>query len=233
MRKWWILLAGLLLLAACTEDNAILLNEQAMVNITDGRMVTDNGLTYQVAEDHTNAGWKTLKRAWIRCDVLRQRSATEFDIALQEARSCLLKDPVRSGSVDPGSLGDDPVLPREGWFSNGLLNLLVQLAYVPSSDNPPNVFNLLFDEQERTADTLRFELRLNSSGRYYGAPGHETLGDDLSVAATYCSFPVLGFLPEGKDEAVVRITSRWYKSDVDGQLLPETETVTRTGKLRR
>ena len=228
MRRGWLLFLFLLLAVACGRDDVILHGETTMADIRDGVLVTDNGLTYHIAEDRTSSEWKSWQRTFVTCDILRQRSDKAFDIRLIEAHSVLRKEPVPEGAVPDETLGDDPVQITAGWVSGGYLNLMLRVVYRPEDE--PHLINLVRLPDED--GTVRFRLRHNSHGDYYGAPGVEP---PLSFGLSYVSFPVPADLPaaDGLAGVPVEIRYRWHLTDGNGNLLPETEEKSLTGRIPR
>lgn len=228
MRRWLPCLAAVLLAAACAKDDTLVRGEQDMACVVDGRLLTDNGMTFIVTEEEPGgAGWREWDRAVIVCDVLRQRSEKEFEIRLSEARRVLLKDAVEDGELSEEELGDDPADVVYGWVSGGYLNLLTQITYDPASDRKHLIHLVFLGEDE---NGLRFRLRHNASGYAYGAPG---VTPPLTLGRSYVSFPVTRFLPEGADAAAFSLTWKWHRTDAAGNLLPETQEQSRRGIIRR
>ena len=228
MRKW-LLLCGLVLAISCGRDDTLLRGERTMADIRDGVLTTDNGLTYHIAEDETSTEWKSWNRTFITCDILRQRSEKAFDIRLTEAHSVLRKEVVAEGAIPDETLGDDPIQITSGWVSGGYINLLLRVVFRPEDE--PHLINLV-RLPDASGTTVRFRLRHNSHGDYYGAPGVEP---PLSFGIAYVSFPVPSDLPEadGADGTQVEIRYRWHLTDESGNLLPETEEKSLTGRIPR
>ena len=226
MKKLLSGLLAVLLLTACAKDGVLLRGGQDMVLIRDGKLLTDNGLTFTVAEDGTPSEWRSWQRAFITCDLLRQKSSAEFDIRLTEAHKVLLKEALTEGELPEEEIGDDPIDVVRGWISGGYLNLLFRIAYDPSSGQA-HFINLVYLGQEDSV--LRFRLRQNSYGYYFGAPGLEGMP---GFGIGYVSFPISRFLPEGKDAALVEMTWKWHIAE-GGELLPQTEEKSDRALLRR
>ena len=228
MRKRLFCLAAVLLTAACAPKEEVLVRgEQDMVCIMDGKMLTDNGLTFLVVEEEAGtAGWRDWDRAIISCDLLRQRSATEFEIRLSEANRVLLKDVADDGTIPEEELGDDPVDVLYGWVSGGYLNLLICIVHDPSSDRKHFINLVCLGNDE---NGVRFRLHHNSYGYYFGAPG---VTSTPTLGRSYVSFPVSRFLPAGKENIEFELSWKWHISEA-GNLFPETREESRRGVIRR
>ena len=226
MKKLLLTVLAALTLAACAKDDVLVRYEQDMVLIVDGKMLTDNGLTFTVVENDATSEWTAWKRAFITCDVLRKKTETEYDIRLTDARQVLLKEAVAQGDLSEEKLGDDPIDITYGWIAGGYLNLLTRIVYSPASDKP-HLINLVYLGEEEGVQ--RFRLRHNSYGYYFGAPEIEV---PLSVGSSYVSFPIERFLPEGKDSVEVEVIWKWHVATGDG-LIPETEEKSDRVILRR
>lgn len=218
---------AVLMLAACAKDDTLVYNERDMVLINDGKLLTDNGITFTIAEDGTTSEWKSWQRAYITCDVLRQTAAAEYEIRLTEAHKVLLKEALTHGQLPEEEIGDDPIDILYGWVAGDYLNLFTRIAYDPASDRA-HFLNLVYlGEADRV---LRFRLRHNSYGYYYGAPDVEGV-PNFGIA--YVTFPIGRFLPESQAAAEVEISWEWHTVSAGGVLLPETEEYSRRIILRR
>ena len=73
------LAAALLVLSAasCAKDDTLYYNNITMGNIVDGRIVSDQGNTFNIVEQLCPARLDTMTRALVNCDVIRQTAGKE------------------------------------------------------------------------------------------------------------------------------------------------------------
>lgn len=223
------LLAALLLAAGCAKDDTVLYGEYAMGTVSGRSIISDGGLTYDVAEQQCPGLLDTMKRVLFRCDILRRTGNDRYDIRLREMQSVLCKDPIEAASMDGDAVGDDPVRAISIWSGNGYLNFLIGIAVLNGSDTR-HFINLVHDGASPSADTLYFSLRHNAYGEYFGAEGTEDAYFELG--RSYVSFPVGRFIPEGRESMPVRIFWRWHAEE-DGRPMKETDTFSAAGEIRR
>lgn len=220
------IMAAVMMTAACKKDDVLVRHEQDMVLITDGKMVTDNGLVFNVVKNDMTPEWTGWKRAFITCDVLRKVSDKEYDIHLTDIHQALLKDIVAVGDLSDEEMGDDPIDIASCWVSGDYINLISHLVYDPASGKAHFINFVYLGEED---GVLRFRLRHNSYGEYFGAPGMEP---PFTLGSSYASFPIGKYIPEGKDQVQIEIIWKWHVMSA-GVLTPDTEIKSARIRLRR
>ena len=227
---------SLFMLSSCSEDLTIMYNDIEMGDIISGRFVNDAGITFTPVEQECEGQLDTMGRAIIRCDILKKVSATEYEIRLKEMSKVLKKDCLISDEVeDIDALGEDPALISQAWVSAGYLNIASQITFIQNSSKR-HLLNLLYDKTRDNTDTLHFELRHNAYGECYPTTGMIDSGvvipdgTSYSVGVAYASFPVMKFLPEGKDSIPIKIKYTWYVT-VNDTITSDTYTKDVNGYL--
>ena len=216
MKRLIFSIVAVLLTAACAKDDVLLRNEQDMVLVVDGKLLTDNGLTFTVVQDDSDAGWEGWQRALVTCDVLRKTSDTGYEVRLTAAQRVLLKDAVEEGELSDEEMGDDPIDIVSGWIAGDYLNLLTRVVFDPDSGQA-HFINLVWLGEED--GVVRFRLRHNSFGYYFGAPD---VVPPVVLGSSFVTFPVGRFLPEGAQAAEAEVIWKWHVS-AEGGLAPETQ----------
>jgi len=225
IRRILPLCLALVLAAACSRDDTLVYGDTAIGNVSGGRILTDTGLTYVVAEKTCTGSLDTLRRAIVSCDILRKVSAKEYEIRLNEIYRVLLKDPLALSKADPKIVGDDPIQVYTSWISGGYLNMSTVIAYKANS-GVTHVINLVYDDSYPDGE-LNLTLLHNANGETYPEQ------DGLAFGKAFVSFPISDLLPEGMDKITANLSWRWHTSDASGALLPETKVVTSTITLLR
>lgn len=214
------ILASAICISSCIHDNDILSSELCMVNVeSPNRLITDTGLTFNVVESSVSAIPDTVKRVMILCDVLRQTgtSTEEYDVHLLNFAHVLTKQPVLKSTADEETIGSDGITPAQLWTGGGYLNGAIQFTSVINSKVSHTV-NLVFDDTRSNSDTLYFSLHHNAHGE---SLEHEEIPQSmLTLSSDYVSFPVAGYIPEGKDEIVLHLDWNWYREEF-GYLVKE------------
>ena len=214
------ILASAICISSCIHDNDILSSELCMVNVeSPNRLITDTGLTFNVVETSVSAIPDTVKRVMILCDVLRQTgtSTDEYDVHLLNFAHVLTKQPVLKSTADEEVIGSDGITPAQLWTGGGYLNGAIQFTSVINSKVSLTV-NLVFDDTRSNSDTLYFSLHHNAHGE---SLEHEEIPQSmLTLSSDYVSFPVAGYIPEGKDEIVLHLDWNWYREEF-GYLVKE------------
>ena len=221
-----IAIASAFTLSSCSQDNTILYNDIALGDIVSGRFVSDAGLTYTPVEQNCEGRLDTMGRAVIRCDILKRVSPSEYEVRLNEMskvlkKDCLIKDEVE----DLEALGGDPALISKAWISGGYLNLATQITFITGSKKT-HTLNLVYDNSVSSSDTLHFHLLHNSYKECYPTrkmidDGDYPTGAEYSAGIAYASFPIMTFLPEGKESVPIKVHYTWYVSS-EGKLTPDT-----------
>jgi len=220
---------SLFMISSCSEDRTILYNDLEMGDIISGKFVNDAGITFTAVEQECEGRLDTMGRAIIRCDILEKVSASEYEVRLKEMSKVLKKECLISDEVeDIDALGEDPAFINQAWISAGYLNLASRITFIQNSSKR-HLLNLLYDKTRDNTDTLHFELRHNAYGECYPTTGMIEAGTEVpegagySVGVAYASFPIMKFLPEGKDSIPIKIKYTWYVT-VNDEITPDTYT---------
>lgn len=190
--------------ASCAKDDTLYYNNITMGNIVGGRIVSDQGNTFNIVEDLTLGKIDTMKRVLVSCDVLNATAgaAAEYDIRLNQFVPVLDKEPV---SVDDASSEDmlvqDPIHIEQLWYSGGYINMLLRHPRYPESTQK-HMVNLVWTTD---GNAYIFNLRHNAFGEVKTEGGKE-----MVLAGSYVSFPVASLIKE--DSATIMLNWKWYKS---------------------
>ena len=233
-----VLAAAFLGAVSCSEDRTILYNDLAMGDIVNGKFISDAGFTYIPVEQKCDGQLESMDRAIILCDILKKVSPTEYEVRINQMSKVLKKDCLKSDEVeDLSELGDDPVLIKNAWISAGYLNMETRITFLEGSTKS-HLLNLLYDKEENNTDTLHFKLLHNGYGECYPTKkmideGNVTEGANYAIGTAYASFPITGFLPEGKDVIPMKVKYTWYVSTSEGVITSDTYTRSVTGYLTK
>ena len=210
MKKFLIIaLAAIVTFAGCNKTTALYYGITDTGKVTNGTIVTDDGLTYIVTENETGADYKSLDRIIFLCDVLEElETENSYSIRLQNFSSMTVSSPVRKSAQSEEWFGDDAIRMQNGWFSSGYLNMYVSMTMVQGSSTSHQI-RLMFDDTADNSDTLHFYLKHNGYGETYEADSTNT---KIVEAAGYVSFPINAYVPKDKKGINVRIDWDWYKT---------------------
>ena len=128
MKKFLILFAVALIgMSACNvdpKDEFIIYNDTELCSIVDGKIITDNGLTYEIVENNTEANLAEYNRAIIVCDILKLNEDGSYQINLKSITKIQIKDYTDASTLPEGVIPTGyPVSPQSIWFSGGYLNV--------------------------------------------------------------------------------------------------------------
>lgn len=206
-------LAATAFISSCIQDDTILYSDLRMVNVEGpSKLITDEGLVYNIVENSVSAIPDTLKRIMILCDVLNESGTTEdeYDIRLLNFARVLTKDAVLKSAADEEALGSDAIVPAQLWTGGKYINAAIQFTTVTGSKTYHTV-NLVFDDTRNNPDTLFFSLRHNAHGESF--ENEEIDPSLLTTSSDYVSFPIADYIPAGKEKMVVKLECDWYKSE--------------------
>ena len=191
---------------SCQKDDTIAYNNMTMGNIVNGRIVSDQGNTFNVVNQLSIGSLPETNRIMILCDVLNETkgASNEYDIYLRNYASVLSKKAVALEDAQEGEITvQDPVLIDELWFSGGYINLLIR-THVKEGSNTKHLVNLVYSKNDKGEYILNF--RHNAYG--------ESLSSDNASGLTlsrgaYISFPIADII-QG-DNAKLILSWQWYK----------------------
>lgn len=191
---------------SCQKDDTIAYNNMTMGNIVDGRIVSDQGNTFNVVEQLGNGNFLEAKRIMILCDVLNETAgaSNEYDIRLTDYANVLDKNAVALEDAQEGEITvQDPVLIDQLWFSGGYINMFIR-THVKDGSNTRHLVNLVYSKNEKGEYILNF--RHNAYGETLSSGNTSEL--TLSRGA-YVSFPIADIIKE--DSAKLFLVWQWYK----------------------
>lgn len=229
MRNLVKIIAVVLLAAvSCKKDDSIIYGYQGFGTVSGADIILDDGITAIVRNIQCDGSYVECDRILIYCDLLKKEAPSTYAINLRDWKK-VLKKPclVASEVTDWEAVGDDPVDIISGWNGGKYLNLDLLFSFKADSETS-HFLNLIYEDGESDADTLRFTLRHNSYGESYPHISE----DDVRFGRAYASFPIADLIPEGQDAIGVNVTYKWHSSDA-GHLIPETETHHLRGSIRR
>ena len=212
-------LAAMLVFTGCNMNSALLYNHIAIGRVQNSDIVTDDGLTYVVAENETGSDYTKLDRILVVCDVLEQLDDEKlYSVRLTDFASVEVSSPVNKTSQSEEWFGDDGINLESGWFSGGYLNVYATISMLQNSTADHRI-SLMFDDTADNSDTLHFYLKHNGFG--------ETFDDDPTNAkigrySTYVSFPVDSFIPAGAKGANIKLEWDWFRIE-NNQYVTEKE----------
>lgn len=233
MKKIWTLAAlaaSLLLTGSCTmkDPEFLITNEQTAGNIIDGRFLSDQGLWYDVVEQTCDGRLADCERAIIICDILRNVSTSSelaYEIRLKTFVSVGLPEVVDDTLTEQ----QDPVLVDLSWVSGRYLNL--RIVYLTTEKSTAkHSFKVALLEKPTYVQPLTVRVLHDADGEYLGAQGIKA--EDLKEAVGFISIPISDYYKDLTDYSVFYdVEYNWYKTDEDGNRVPETEDGTIHGNL--
>lgn len=198
-------------------DDPLIAGEQAFCTVRDGKIYTDEGLTYNVVDWDSQAVWDTLKRVYIYCDVVKKVSDTEFDIHLLYFEPMYLVPGVKLSECVDTLVGTDPIRFYQGWIT-GKESRYMNVRFTYMYYEKQHTVNMVYDDIASSEDTVKFQLRHNA----YGETAESTVGPYLTAGQAFLSMPLDQYMPAGKDSVVVAVGYDWYKTQGD-YFMPTTE----------
>lgn len=226
MKKYlFVVLAAIAVFVGCNKESALYYGMMTMGQVKEnGNIVTDEGLTYVIAENNSEGDYKSLGRIMILCDVLEKlEDDNTYSIRLQDFSSVVISSPLRLSVYPESWFGADAIQMKSGWFSGGYLNMFVTMTMIQNSTTSHDI-RLMFDDTVDNSDTLHFYLKHDGKGETY-----ESAKDKSKVveAGGYVSFPINAFVPSDVKGIYVRIDWDWYKT-ATSEYTTETEHHTET-----
>lgn len=223
-----IFLTAALAAISCKKDDSIIYGYQGIGTVSGADIILDNGIRAIVRNIQCDGSYVDCERVFILCDLLKKEDPSTYSINLRDWSRVLTKPFLTAGEVeDWDAIGDDPIDIISGWNGGKYLNLDLLFSFKADSETS-HFLNLIYEDGESDADTLRFTLRHNSYGESYPHISE----DDVRFGRAYASFPIADLIPEGQDAIGVNVTYKWHSSDA-GHLIPETETHHLRGSIRR
>lgn len=192
---------------SCQKDDTLAYNNMTMGNIVEGRIVSDQGNTFNVVEQSMSGNYSESKRIMMLCDVLNETEGAkdEYDIRLVSFASVLDKKAVALEEAQEGEIAvQNPIFIDQLWFSGGYINMFIR-THVKKGSSTKHLLNLVYSKNEKGEYILN--LRHNAYGEVWTKD--ETSNFVLSSGA-YVSFPIADIITE--DNAKLNLVWQWYKS---------------------
>ena len=218
-RFLFVALAAMVALTGCNLESALLYGQMTMGQVQNSNIITDDGLTYVVTENESDASYTSLDRILISCDVLEKLDEENtYSIRLLDYAAVTVSEPVAKTSESEEWFGDDGVNLTSGWLGGGYLNVYATISMLQSSKTQHRV-RLMFDDTADNSDTLHFYLKHNGFG--------ETFDDDpdntgIGSYSTYLSFPINSFVPSDAKGINLKVEWDWFKTQ-NNQYITEKE----------
>ena len=95
--------------ASCTKDDTIRYNNATMGNVVNGKFTSDQGNTFTIVDQTCPGKLDTMKRAFVICDILTQKTGTEneYEVRMNYISPVLTKDAIFTSSLTQELVNDD------------------------------------------------------------------------------------------------------------------------------
>ena len=214
-----------LCLLSCQKDGTINYGNVTMGNFSEGKFISDQGITYDIVEQTCPGTTDTLERAMILCDILSKTGDNRYDIRLNAFDAIFTKHTVDStGVTNSDILVEDPLNVGEIWYAGGYLNLYIYIPFKEGSEQA-HLINLVRNDRKSTAENYIFTLKHNAFGELITAED-----TDFVLGGTYVSFPIANIIKEDKTQLTLCWTSN---EEIEGMWSSETKRNTITLEWER
>lgn len=197
------LVAGFTL--SCSKDDTILYGDLSMVNIQNGVITSDEGMTFSVAERLCDDRYESASRVFFYSDILSKRDDGVFSIRLREYYPVLTKNILPREKAESATIGDDPISLITAWTSGDYLNMRLLVPYRASSSEK-NIVNLVretpSERGSQPSDTLLYTLH------YREAPATGIVSAS-NYGYFYMSVPYKSQIPQGRKSVPFKISWEW------------------------
>lgn len=204
---WMAAAAAALATVSCQTDDTLAYNNMTMGNVVNGKIISDQGNTFNVVKQIGGGNFSATNRVMILCDVLNETEGAEneYDISLTSFASVLEKKAVALEEAQEGEITvQNPVLVDQLWFSGGYINMFIR-THKKLGSNTKHLVNLVYSKNENGEYILNF--RHNAYGEVW------TKEDESQITLTngaYVSFPIADIISE--DTAKLILVWQWYKA---------------------
>lgn len=211
MKKFLIVaLAAILAFSSCMKNDVLIYNMSITGRVTNGRIVSDENIIYNVVESLTDDKLGDYDRVIVLCDVLEEVvSGKEFNVKLKDYAPMVTIIPVAKTSQNDEWFGSDAINMVQGWFSAGYLNMLVYITMVENSKTEHRI-SLMFNDTADNTDTLHFYLKHNGYGETYDVDPDNS---KMKMSNGYVSFPLDAYVPDGAKGMPVSIEWDWFDNN--------------------
>lgn len=203
--------------ASCTKDDTIRYNNATMGNVVNGKFTSDQGNTFTIVDQTCPGKLDTMKRAFVICDILTQKTGTEneYEVRMNYISPVLTKDAIFTSSLTQ-ELVNDPIVLQSYWVSGGYLNIYLAVPIVSDSKVKHSI-NFEYDDTAKSEEgTYTFHIRHDGTGEEF----NESNESKIQLAYAYASVPVASIIKE--DNA--RIVIKWLSHRIMGNTISLTET---------
>lgn len=210
-----------ILASACSSDDTIVYNDYSMVNISNGNIISDEGIRFVVDECLCDNGYEKLGRAFFSSDIISHKGNNTFGIRLKDYLPVSVKEAVSSDMIQDA--GDDPISLISIWTSASYINMGVLIPYKDKNLSSQAV-NLVKEVDRCTQDSLFFTLK-------------HSYGPDLSpvkgIQSMYLSIPYESFIPDGKESIAMSIDWKWESDNAPDIEIEQASSGSVSGTLYR
>lgn len=198
-------------LTSCSDDDGYSLGKfwmsfgevVAPVNATP-YILTDDGSVLHIATTEVyNYIFIDGQRVYVNYTILGDVAPKEFSIRLNRIQNILSKKPVLLSTIDQDSIGDDPIVVVDAWFSAGkYLNIDFKTGF--TNPNLKHFINLVQDDVQVGGEYVDLTLRHNAYG---DNPTYRGYG--------YVSFDIRSVVPDGATSVKVRLNWKNFEGRID------------------
>ena len=201
---------------SCAADYTLQHNNVTMGDFVDGTFISDQGLTYEIADTLCSVDTDTIKRAIIACDILRYTEESRYIVRLTDINPVFTKVPVDSTSVSDNEIFvEDALNIDEIWYSAGYLNLHIYIP-IKEGSKQAHLVNLVRNDGNAVDGVYEFTFKHNAYGEIITEED-----TDLVPSSTYVSFPISQLFKD--EEQNLQVIFRWTSyEELDGKLSAKT-----------
>lgn len=200
-----LILAFASVMTACSDDDEQIsvyrpVNSYiSMGMVNNGQIETDKGNILIPDSCSIERELSDGERVFLHCNVLDTEGKDIYRVRINKYFQLLTKDFVRDSESDKQELGENPINAEKAWFGGGFLNVRLGLLHNPSS-GIVHAVNLVYDDVNSCADTVRFTLR------------HNAFGDTERTKAgtVHASFNLRDLTGDDRNKIYVILKWHWY-----------------------
>lgn len=196
------------LVCSCDKDTEPILYRAAMMGFIqeDGSFLGDDGCIYEFSNIQKDYDWGETKRLMTVFNATAElETGKRYSAYLLGCDFPLYKPAVVGETPEVvDSLGTDPILYSDGWYSGGCLNMINSFYY--GHNGVTHLVSLLIKEFPTSSDTLK--LRLMHNAGEDKAIAYIDTEDSENMFNFYSSFPISEYLPESGSK-VLQIEWLW------------------------
>ena len=229
MKKIIAMIAGLLCLTGCLKNSEDLVLVNEIMNVQGAYLINDAGVKYAVADTKIMSNFQSAKRVYVIGQIEPASAGDNYDYKLyiEEFVAVAVQDCLKKSTVeDPAALGIDPANTYSLWIDGGYINSMVTFSY-DQHLGYDGVVNLVFDDQNSTAQDLYFVLKNNQKEESWIDENMNP--NNLTYGGTFFSFPYLTLLDSSyKGQVNLHFEWTWFQSDPANKEIPLHTTEVRS-----